>query len=154
MNKTKEIEDFPSGNIHHGRNIRRFRQIRGYSQDTFAKKLNITPSALCRYEQKENIDDEVLEKIAKELNFPLEALKDLSEDTAMNFISNTFENMSLGALGGNNFNCTINSIDKIVELFAGKEQLHTENEKLLQDKIDLYERLLKAEGKEIPVKKQ
>lgn len=135
------------GKVHHGHNVKRFRLMRGWSQEKFAEKIHLTPSALSRYEQKEVIEDDMLSKMANELHFPIEAIRDLPEDTAMNFIANTFENMSLGALGGNNNIYTINSIEKIFELFAEKDKLHNENVKLYKEKIALYERLLKAEGK-------
>jgi hypothetical protein len=76
----------------------------------------------------ESADDETLEKIAKEMNISVEAIKNFDEEKAIDIISNTFQD---NATGYNK--CTFNPIDKVVEL---------------------YERMLKGKDEEIGFLKQ
>lgn len=120
---------------HHGRNMRRIREIMGVKQDVIADALQISQPAVHNMEQKAVIDDETLEKVAKVLNVPVDAIKNYQEEATINFIANNFHDCN--AIGSNynanqgNYGCSFNPIDKIVELY--------------NEKSALYERLLEAE---------
>ncbi len=137
-----EVDRRTRGNIHQGNNVKRFRRLFGFSQEQLAEKLNMTPSNLSKIEKKELIDNDMLGKMAKELNLPIEILRDLSDEAAMNFISNSFENMGTGIYGMSNTNhvegCTFVPVETIFKIFTEKEQL-------LRDKLELTEELLRAE---------
>ncbi|MBF0576444.1 helix-turn-helix domain-containing protein [Dysgonomonas sp. GY617] len=132
---------------HQGRNVRRLRQALGIKQEVIASALNITQQAVSLYEQKQEIDDDTLVKIAQALNVSVELIKELEEDPANVYIeNNTFENGSqVGAIVGvMGENTTIyNPIEKIIELSNEKTALY---ERLLQvekEKTALLEELLK-----------
>ncbi len=121
--------------IHEGRNVKRIREILGIKQEALAMDLGLSQQTISQLEQKEALDAEVLEKIAKSLKVPVEAIKNFDEQTAINIISNTFHNNShdnssfySSAL---NYQPTFNPIDKVVELY----------ERMLKDKNEMIEKL-------------
>ena len=118
-----------SEKTHHGRAVKRIREILQIKQDVVADALSISQQSVSLLETKETIDPETLELIAKTLKVPVEAIKNFDEQTAINIIATTFTSHD------NSFanNCTfhINPIDKWLEAME-------ENKKL-------YERLLNAE---------
>ncbi|MEG0915790.1 MAG: helix-turn-helix transcriptional regulator [Myroides sp.] len=118
--------------IHEGRNVKRFREMLGIKQDALAYELgeDWNQKKVSMLEQKETIDETLLEQIAAVLKIPAEAIHNFDEERAINIISNTVNNND-NASGNSLFNYypTINPIDQII-------QLHDE-------KIALYERMLK-----------
>ena len=125
------IETFFS-KAHHGRNIKRLREMLGVKQDAIAFELNITQQSFSEMEQKEVIEEKMLEKIAAIMNIPIEAIKNMNEETTYNYI-NTFNNNDNAAYNFQTYN--FNPVDKIIELY---ERLNKEKD----EKIALYEKLL------------
>lgn len=111
---------------HIGRNISRIRELRGIKQEALAIAIGVSQQTISNIEASENIEEEKLEQIAKELGVTSEAIKNFSEENVINYF-NTFNDQSSGF----NTNCTFNPLDKLIES-------HEENKKL-------YERLLEAE---------
>ncbi len=81
-------------------------------------------------EQSEDLEDDVLENIAKILGVTTDAIKNFSEEAVVNYF-NTFNQSVSSSNFGHNNTCTFNPLDKLMELVE-------ENKKL-------YERLLQAE---------
>ncbi|MGR3856003.1 XRE family transcriptional regulator [Chryseobacterium indologenes] len=115
--------------IHQGRNIKRFREMLGIKQEALAFDLgeDWNQKKISLLEQKEIIEEDILEKISQILQIPVEAIENMDEEQAVNIIANTFNNSPL--LNGTNVNSTIYPLDKLI-------QLH-------EEKIALYERMLK-----------
>lgn len=109
--------------VHHGRNVKRFRDIMGIKQEVLADALGVSQQAVSKLEQKEVIEDETLNKVAEVLKISIEAIKNMPDETGLNIFANTFNDTAAAV---NHYKCTFNPIDKIVEL---------------------YERLLEAERK-------
>jgi len=125
----------PSPKVHHGRNIKRLREMLGVKQELIANELNMTQQAISKLEQKEQIEDEILERVSKVLSIPLDAIKNLNEDATTSYINTFYNNQGNGFIANN---YTFNPIDKIVDLY----------ERLLaaeKDKVAMMEKLL--EGK-------
>jgi transcriptional regulator with XRE-family HTH domain len=123
-------------NVHHGRNIRRLREILNVKQDTIAAELKISQQMMSKLEQKNVIDEEMLEKVSKALNIPVDTVKNFNEESAVNIIANNTFNDSPSSVGYHNY--TLNPIEKITELY----------ERLLkaeQDKVIWIEKMLKNE---------
>ncbi len=124
---------------HHGRNVKHLREMLGVKQETIAEELGITQQAMSKIELKEEIEDQLLGKIADILNIPVQAIKNLSESATYNYI-NTFNDESSADFMSNpyqpNIKCTFNPIDKIVELY--ERMLKTE-----QEKVAMMEQMLK-----------
>ena len=117
--------------IHHGRNVKRFREMLNIKQEALAYDLgeDWSQKKISLLEQKEVIEDNLLKQISSILKIPVEAFQNFDEEQAVNIISNTF-NIEKDAYIGNAkpvFN--INPLDEL--------------KKLHEEKIALYERMLK-----------
>lgn len=99
--------------VHQGKNIRRFRDILGIKQETLAEELSISQQAVSKLEQKEEIDSETLSKVAGVLKIPVEAIKNLSDEGAINFVANSFHDNS----SSSGIKYVFNPIEKIIELY-------------------------------------
>ncbi|MDR0866145.1 MAG: helix-turn-helix domain-containing protein, partial [Candidatus Symbiothrix sp.] len=127
----------PQRKVHHGQNVKRLREMLNIKQEALADKINVAQQTLSRYDVQEKLDDELLEKIAKELNIPVEAIKNFTEEGALNIISNTFQDEAfMGEVI--HYNPTFNPIDKVVELYERmlkeKEERISFLEKILMEK--------------------
>ena len=124
--------------IHEGRNVKRIREILGIKQDALAMELGLSQQAISALEQKEALDKDMLEKVAKALKVPTEAIKSFSEETAINVISSTFNDNA--AIVNNN--PIFNPLDKLMEALEENKKLY---ERLLQterEKVALLEKFL------------
>ncbi|MCX8677063.1 MULTISPECIES: helix-turn-helix domain-containing protein [Apibacter] len=130
--------DIAPQKTHHGRNIKRLREMLGIKQEAIAIDLDITQQSVSELEQKEFIDDSTLKKVAKTLNVPIDAIKNMNDEATFNYI-NTFNDKVESSFLNNPINCTFNPIDKIVELYNEKEALY---ERMLKEKDELLEKLL------------
>ncbi|MES2064627.1 MAG: helix-turn-helix transcriptional regulator [Bacteroidota bacterium] len=115
-----------------GRKISRIRELRGIKQEAFATELGISQQTASRIEQSEEIEDDLLEKIAKILGVTPEGIKNFSEEAVFNIISNTFHNTSSDSstliASSLNYQPTFNTIEKIVDLY--ERLLASEREKV------------------------
>jgi transcriptional regulator with XRE-family HTH domain len=116
--------------IHQGRNVKRFREMLGIKQDALAFELNLSQQTVSLLEQKEVIDDKLLDKIAHLLKVPAEAIKNFDEEKAISYI-NTFNDNSISHVIGNHGTYNFNPIEKWIEV--------------LEENKKLYERLLEGE---------
>ena len=112
--------------IHEGRNVKRIREILGMKQDTLAFELGLSQQAISQLEQKEALDKELLEKVAKVLKVNPEAIANFSEEATMNFISTTFNHEHSTVSYQSIFN--LNPFEKIIELYEAL--LRSEREKI------------------------
>ncbi|MBD8346378.1 helix-turn-helix domain-containing protein [Dysgonomonas sp. HGC4] len=121
----------------HGANVKRWREWRNIKQDVLADQIGVSQATLSGYEKKDKLEQEVLEKIAKVLGVPVEAITELGESTAINII-NAHDNQSIV-----NYNPTFNPIDKIVELYNEKNALYERMLKEKEETISLLHEVLK-----------
>lgn len=114
-----------------GTNIRRFREIRSYTQGYMAEKIGISQSNYARMENNEiAVSPERLTKIAEILN--------TTEERISNFNENMIFNITQGANSASGNNCTVHNY-----------QISNEIKKLYDDKILLLEekvRVLEAQN--------
>jgi transcriptional regulator with XRE-family HTH domain len=135
--------DRPAGRVHHGRNIKRFREMFGVKQEALALELgdDWSQKKVSRLEENERVEEDVLEQVAKILKVPVEAIKNFDEETAVNIISNTFNDGSI--LNGINYNPTFNPIDKLIEALDENKKLYERLLREKDEKIALLEALMK-----------
>ena len=124
--------------IHQGRNVKRFREMLGIKQEALAFDLGEewNQKKISLLEQKDTIEDPLLQKISEVLKIPVEAFQNFDEEQAVNIIANTFDNGSI--LNGINHNPTFHPIDKLIQLHEEKIALY---ERMLQEKNDMISRL-------------
>lgn len=115
--------------IHEGRNVKRIREILGIKQDTLANELGLSQQAISALEQKEALDKDMLEKVAKALKVTPEAIKSFNEETTINFISSTFNHHDNSSVYGH---YTFNPVEKVVELYEALLKSEREKTALLE----------------------
>jgi transcriptional regulator with XRE-family HTH domain len=121
--------------IHQGRNVKRFREMLGIKQEALAVELgdDWNQRKISLLEQKEVIEEELLERVARVLKLPREAIRNFDEEKAVNIIANTFNNDASAYV--ENYKCNFNPIDKIVELYEALVKCEKE-------KVELFKKLL------------
>lgn len=128
--------------VHQGRNVKRFREMLGIKQEALAFDLGEewNQKKISILEQKEVIEDSLLQAISNVLKIPAEAFKNFDEEQAINLISNnaSFENCQQPAFFNNQ--PSFNPIDKVIELYDEKIALY---ERLLKEKDDMMARFEK-----------
>lgn len=131
-----------SDKIHHGRNIKRFREMMGIKQEALAFELgeDWSQKKISLLEQKEEVEEKLIRQVAEILKVPAEAIKSFDEDQVVNIISNTFNDQSNGYNYYPTFN--INPLEKWLESLE-------EIKRLNEEKIGLYERMLKEKDEMI-----
>lgn len=112
---------------HIGKKISRIRELRGMKQESLALELGLSQQMVSKIESSEEVEAELLDKIAKALSLSAEAVRNFSEEAIFNIIGNTYHDNSASL----NYQCSFNPIDKIVALY--------------DEKVELLERLLQSE---------
>ncbi|MGE8555803.1 MAG: helix-turn-helix domain-containing protein [Chryseobacterium jejuense] len=121
--------------IHQGRNVKRFREMLGIKQEALALDLgdDWNQKKVSLLEQKETIEDPLLQKISEVLKIPVEAFQNFDEEQAINIIASNFHDNATGVIVNN-----YNPIDKILQLHEEKIALY---ERMLKEKDDMMSRL-------------
>ncbi|KAF2081739.1 helix-turn-helix domain-containing protein [Flavobacterium sharifuzzamanii] len=127
---------------HIGRKISRIRELRDMKQEALAQALGTNQQAISALENSETIDDEKLKQIAKALGVNVEALKNFSEEAAINYFNNFYDN-SNGTNFGTNNNCTFNPLDKLIEAYEENKKLYERLVQAEKDKVEFLEKVLK-----------
>ncbi|WP_411897259.1 helix-turn-helix domain-containing protein [Elizabethkingia occulta] len=137
--------DMPNKKIHQGRNIKRFREMLGIKQDALAYELgeDWNQKKISLLEQKESVEKDILEQVAKILKVPTEAIENFDEEQAIYNISCNFSDNAVNNNGVNIQN--IDPVDKIIKLHEEKIALY---ERMLKEKDEMMARLERLiEGK-------
>lgn len=124
--------------IHEGRNVKRFREMLGIKQEALAFSLgeDWSQKKISQLEQKESIDEPLLQQIAAVLKIPVEAFQNFDEEQAINVISNTINNNDNATMTNPsvfNYQPSFNPLDKMIELY----------ERMLQQQREMIEKLEK-----------
>jgi transcriptional regulator with XRE-family HTH domain len=127
--------------VHQGRNIKRIREILGIKQEALAGELHLSQQAVSQQEQKEALDQEMLERVAKALKVSPEAIKNFNEKAIIHNIEDNYEraNSDANNLFITNNKCTFNPLDELL--------------KALEENKKLYERLLESEREKVEILK-
>ncbi|XZF16041.1 helix-turn-helix domain-containing protein [Chitinophagaceae bacterium MMS25-I14] len=122
--------------VHHGKNLRRFREWKGLKQEALAFDMgdDWTQKKISLLEQKEVIDDKILELLADVLKVPVEAFDNVNEDPSINIIGNTISDSAVGI----NHDTIINPVEKWLEALEENKRLY---ERMLADKDAMLKQL-------------
>ncbi|QKJ61733.1 helix-turn-helix transcriptional regulator [Flavobacterium sp. M31R6] len=130
--------------IHQGRNVKRFREMLGIKQEALAFDLgnDWNQKKISMLEQKDRIEDDILNQISNSLKIPVEAFQNFDEEQAVNLISCNFSDNAM-------FNNRIevfnnNPIEEIKKLHEEKIALF---ERMLKEKDEMMQRLEKLINK-------
>ena len=137
------METSTNEKIHQGRNVKRFREMLGIKQEAFATELgeDWNQKKVSLLEQKETIEDDLLQQVAKVLKVPVEAIKNFDEKAAISYI-NTFNDSSVSHVIGNYGTYNFNPIEKWIEALEENKKLY---ERLLlteREKVELLQKIL------------
>lgn len=133
-----------SKTVHQGRNIKRFREMLGVKQEALAWELgeDWSQKRVSLLEQKEEIEQDILDQVATILKVPAEAIKSFDAENAVNIITNTVNNSDSATGNHLNYYPTFNPLDKLVEVMDENKKLY---ERLLQserEKVELLQKIL------------
>ncbi len=123
---------------HIGRNISRIRELKDMKQEALAQAIGTNQQTISAIENSETVDEQKLIEIAKALGVSVEAIKNFSEEAVFNYFNtfnDTVSNSSFGQGANNNYDCTFNPLDKVVELYERLVQAE-------KDKVEYLEKLL------------
>lgn len=142
--------------IHLGRNIKKLRQYKNISQDYLAEKMQTTQQYISKLENKDEIDDETLEKLAIILDTPVNVIKNMVDDTPINYYNTLHDNATLNGANSNNENITYrihtHSINKFIEVYEKQlKDMKNSFAQQMEEQKKLYERMLN--DKEETIKK-
>lgn len=125
---------------HIGRKISKIRELRGMKQEALAMAIGVSQQTISNIENSEEVEEEVLLKIAEALEVTTEGIKNFTEEAVFNIINNTYHNTSSDnstlIASSVNYQPTFNTIEKIVELYERLVQAE-------KDKVALLEQMKK-----------
>ncbi|UOE51300.1 helix-turn-helix domain-containing protein [Mucilaginibacter sp. SMC90] len=131
------MNNFSRHPISVGKNIEKFRRMRGLKQETLAEILGISRQTLSKIEQSEEVEREKLQQIAEALTVSVEALENFDEDNVVINIENMNDESRL-------YHYNFNPLEKLIKIMEENKALY---ERLLQaerEKNTLLESLLKS----------
>lgn len=114
---------------HIGRNISRIRELRQMKQEALAQAIGVSQQTISAIENSDTVEEDKLKQIAEALGVSVEGIKQFSEESVFNIINNTFTDNSSN---NNNYLCSINPIEKIIELYERLLQAEREKVALLE----------------------
>ncbi|HEX7904269.1 MAG TPA: hypothetical protein VF487_10345 [Chitinophagaceae bacterium] len=87
-------------------------------------------------EQKEALDEDMLEKVAKALKITPDSIKSFSEESTINIISNTFSSDDTSTMHAVNYYPTFNALEKMIDLYEALLKSEREKIALLEKMMD------------------
>lgn len=98
-----------------------------------AEQIGVSQATLYGYEKKDKLESEILEKIAKALEIPVEAITEISNESPINIFSGVWNDNAVASGSGSMCYPTFNPIDKIVELYDKLLEAEKEKVAMLQE---------------------
>lgn len=115
----------------HGANVKRWREWRNINQDVLAEKIGVSQATLSGYEKRDKLEPEILEKIAKALDIPVEAITEMDDGTSINIFSGTWKDNAYVS----GYVTNINPLEKVIELYERLLKSEQEKVAILQETI-------------------
>lgn len=115
----------------HGANVKRWREWRNINQDVLAEKIGVSQATLSGYEKRDKLEPEILEKVAKALDIPVEAITEMNDGTSINIFSGTWQDNAHAS----GYVTNINPLEKVIELYERLLKSEQEKVAILQEVI-------------------
>ncbi|KQB37314.1 helix-turn-helix domain-containing protein [Flavobacterium aquidurense] len=128
---------------HIGRKISRIRELRDMKQEALAQALGTSQQTISALENSETIDDDRLAEVAKALGVSVEALKNFSDEAAINYFNNFYDNSGSNGAFANGSIFTFNPLDKLMETIEENKKLYERLVQAEKDKVEFLENILK-----------
>ncbi|MFH6992703.1 helix-turn-helix domain-containing protein [Flavobacterium sp. FlaQc-48] len=130
---------------HIGRKISRIRELRDMKQEALAQALGTNQQAISAIENSETIEEEKLIEVAKALGVTVEAIKNFSDEAAINYFNNIYDNDFSHSNGATlqPSNCSFNPLDKMMEFVEENRKLYERLVQAEKEKNEYLEKLLK-----------
>ena len=129
---------------HIGRKISRIRELRDMKQEALAQALGISQQTISALENSETIDEDRLAEVAKALGVSVEALKNFSDEAAINYFNNFYDNSAQGQILNNSCsNLTFNPVEKLIEAYDENKKLYERLVQAEKDKVEFLQNILK-----------
>lgn len=119
-------------NRHLGMNVRHIRDMLCIKQQTLAEKMGVSQQTISNIENKADIDEKTLEKIAIALEVPVTLIKNLNLDEVIYNIQNNYDAENAYQMKSQNNNTT-NSLDILKYTIQQHQKLY---EKMLYEKTE------------------
>lgn len=120
------VENLPKK--HQGKNLQKVRVYLGVKQDALATDVGVSQQTISKIEQQEEIEEEMLAKIADVLGVSPDLIRNFDENKAVyNINSNNYRDATINE-GATPIVQQINPVEKIVELY--ERLLKSEREKI------------------------
>lgn len=133
----------PSKAVHHGNNVKRLRETLHIKQEALADTMGVSQQKISLLEQKEKIDREQMEEIAKALNIPADLIEYYDAEATISIIANHFTNSGVSSNGFvNNDNCTFNPLDELLKVVEENKKLYQELLRVEREKVALLEKMM------------
>jgi transcriptional regulator with XRE-family HTH domain len=124
--------------IHIGRKISKIRELRDMKQETLAALLGTSQQAVSKIELSDQVDDDILDKIAEALGVTAEGIRAFNEETLFNIIGNDYHDNSASV----QYQCTFNPIEKIMGLFEENKNLYAQLLDSEREKVALLKQIV------------
>lgn len=140
-----ESETYPQKKrMHNGHAVRQLRVDKRLSQEEFGKLIGMTQPSVCRYEEKEKIEEDILARMAKALKVSVDFIKEMEEDKSLTFYieNNTFTNSNT-----DNSTAVANPVESNIHITSPDKSLYTvleQMQKLYDSGMELYKNSLEA----------
>ena len=128
---------------HIGRKISRIRELRDMKQEALAQALGISQQTVSALENSETIDEERLAEVAKALGVSVEALKNFSDEAAINYFNNFYDNSGSNGAFSHGPIFTFNPLDKLMESIEENKKLYERLVQAEKDKVEFLQNILK-----------
>lgn len=118
----------------------------GLKQEALADQLgeDWSQKRISMLENKELIEDNVLQELAKALKVPMEAIKNFNEEAAFNVINNTFTSNDTSTINAVNYYPSFNPFDELLRVNQEKDELYKALLKEKDEKIALLQSFFDA----------
>ncbi len=124
---------------HIGRKIMQMRELLGVKQESIAEKLGVSQQAVSKIEQKEEVDEDTMTRVAKALGVSTESIKNLDEEaTVYNIVT---QKTMPGTLGKQD-DQKLNLLEKWMEAMEEIKNLYQQLLKSEREKVALLQQLL------------
>ena len=124
--------------VHHGKNVKLFRETKGIKQEEIAMELEISQQAVSQLEKRRELDDETIAVYAKVVGIDEYFIRNMVDESLLEGSTYFYDHSSqIKSTQVNTQNLTFNPLDKLVEVYSEKDKLY-ERMILEKEKVNNY----------------